>query len=236
MYVIVDETTDYCGRHVANCLVGNLLSEKPGIPYLISCKVLEKTNSSSISRFINDSLQNILVDRKTGETNFYVLLSDAAPYMIATGDSLKVFYPRLIHVTCTIHGIHRISEVIRIYFANVNKLISSTKKVFLKAPLRIQAYKENLPDVPLPSEPVITRWSTWINAAIFYAENFDGIKEVIDQFDPDDSIAIKKSQDSFNDKVVERDLHFIKNYFSCIPETIIQLEKFGLELKDFRNF
>ena len=89
IYVIVDETTDYCGRHVANCLVGNLLSEKPGIPYLISCNVLEKTNSSSISRFINDSLQNILVDRKTGETNFYVLLSDAAPYMIAAGDSLK---------------------------------------------------------------------------------------------------------------------------------------------------
>ena len=55
---------------------------------------------------------------------------------------------------------------------------------------------------------------------------------MIDQFDPDDSIAIKKSQDSFNDKVVERDLHFIKNYFSCIPETITKLEKFGLELKD----
>ena len=26
--------------------------------------------------------------------------------------------------------------------------------------------------------------------------------------------------------------HFIKNYFSCIPETITKLEKFGLELKD----
>ena len=107
------------------------IKRKAWLPYLISCKVLEKTNSSSISRFINDSLQNILVDRKTGETNFYVLLSDAAPYMIAAGDSLKVFYPRLIHVTCTIHGIHRLSEVIIIYFANVNKLISSTKKVFL---------------------------------------------------------------------------------------------------------
>ena len=123
-----------------------------------------------ISRFINDSLQNMSVDRLTGETNFYVLLSDAA------GNSLKVFYPHLIHVTCIIHGIHRISEEIRIYFANVNKLISTTKKVFLKAPLRTQANKENLPYVPLPPETVITRWSPWINAATVSEIHIDEYK------------------------------------------------------------
>ncbi|KAJ8949490.1 hypothetical protein NQ314_008181 [Rhamnusium bicolor] len=47
------------------------------------------------------------------------------------------------------------------------------------APLRVQMYMERLPGVSLPLEPVITRWGTWIKAAIFYAEHFEAIKELI---------------------------------------------------------
>jgi hypothetical protein len=50
--------------------------------------------------------------------------------------------------------------------------------VFLKAPTRVQRYRELLPEKPLPPEPILTRWGTWLNAALFYNENFDSIKEV----------------------------------------------------------
>jgi len=57
----------------------------------------------------------------------------AAPYMIKLGHTLKVFYPKLINITCMAHGLHRLSEAIRDLFLNVDLLISNTKKVFFKS-------------------------------------------------------------------------------------------------------
>jgi hypothetical protein len=53
----VDETTDVLGRYVANIIVGKMSSEKPAIPHLLACKVLEKTNSCTIARFVNETLR-----------------------------------------------------------------------------------------------------------------------------------------------------------------------------------
>lgn len=61
---------------------------------------------------------------------------------------------------------------------DVNKLINNIKKVFLKALLHVQVYKEILPDIPLPPEPVLTRWGTWLEAAIFNCDNFQSLKKV----------------------------------------------------------
>jgi len=33
--------------------------------------------------------------------------------------------------------------------------------------------------MPLPPEPVITRWGTWLNAAMFYADHFETFKNVV---------------------------------------------------------
>src|SRR5258705_300655 len=79
----------------------------------------------------------------------------------------------LIHVTCLAHGLNKVAESIRIQHPQINGLISNVKKVLLKSPLRVQIYKDKLPDVPLPPEPVITRWGTWLNAAIFLANHYE---------------------------------------------------------------
>ncbi|GBP73499.1 hypothetical protein EVAR_57394_1 [Eumeta japonica] len=81
---------------------------------------------------------------------------DAAPYMIKAAKTLQVFYPNLIHVTCLLM-VHRLAE---------------------EAPARIKAYKEKLPNLPLPPEPVITRWGTWIEAVLFFNKHFEAIKGV----------------------------------------------------------
>jgi hypothetical protein len=106
------------------------------------------------------------------------IFTDAAAYMLKCATALKTFYPDLVHVTCLAHGLNRVCEVIREQFPNVNGLISNTKKVFLKAPTRVQRYRDVLPDTPLPPEPILTRWGTWLRAAVFYCENFDDIKKV----------------------------------------------------------
>jgi len=107
------------------------------------------------------------------------MVTDCASYMVKAGHSLSVFYPQLIHFTCLAHGLNRIAEEIRESFPLVNELIASTKKVFKKAPSRVAKYRQLLPDIPLPPEPVLTRWTTWLKAAKFYSENFESVGMVL---------------------------------------------------------
>lgn len=72
-------------------------------------------------------LKNIM----TCDENLWLFLSDAAQYMVKTGNSLKVFYPNIIHETCVAHMLNRVAEKVRELFPNVNKLINSVKKSFL---------------------------------------------------------------------------------------------------------
>ena len=58
IYFIVDETTDVCGRYIANLLVGTLSANFVSDSYLIAVKELEKANNVTISRFVQECLTN----------------------------------------------------------------------------------------------------------------------------------------------------------------------------------
>lgn len=230
IWISADETTDACGRYVANLLLGKLSTE-PSRPYLASCKILDKTNHSTMARFVNDSIKQIFPNGSVDE-RICIFISDAAPYMIKAGQALQVFYPNLIHITCFAHGFHRFAEEIRSTFGNVNKLISCTKKVFLKAPSRIQFYKEKLPNLPLPPEPVVTRWGTWLEAVLFYHENFEALKDVILELDSSEAMSIPLSKEAFEDASIKKNIALIKTHFAHIPEYIKKLETRSLLLED----
>lgn len=204
---------------------------EPSPSYLVACKELEKTNHSTMARFVNEGIKKIFPE-SSAEERVFIFLSDAAPYMIKAAKALQVFYPNLIHVTCFAHGVHRLAEEVRSTFGNVNKLISSTKKVFLKAPARTKAYKEKIPNVPLPPEPVVTRWGTWIEAVLFYNEHFEAIQGVVNDFDSAESRAICESQTAFNDSTIKKNIAVICTNFSHIPESIKKLETHGLALNE----
>jgi len=101
-------------------------------------------------------------------------------------------------------GLRRVSEAIRDKFPKVDVLISNTKKIFLKAPARVNTFKEMCPNLSLPSQPVFTRWVAWLNAAFYYGKNFDKVKEVINTFNDNDAMSIQKVQvvfkNNFNKK------------------------------------
>ena len=67
----------------------------------------------------------------------------------------------------------------------VNDLITNGKKLFLKSTAHVQVYKDCLPEVPLPPEPVITRCGTWLNADSFYQEHFNEVKGVVGKLKDD---------------------------------------------------
>mgnify|MGYP000462808231 CR=1 FL=1 len=117
-------------------------------------------------------------------------------------------------------------------FQEVNTLISATKKVFLKCAYRVQRYKQQLPDVPLPPEPVITRWATWIQAVIFYSKHFEAVKSVMEHFSSDPAVSVSESLSAFNSSKVLSSVSYIASHFSWLPDSINKLETSGMPLQE----
>ncbi|KAL4113004.1 hypothetical protein QTP88_016713 [Uroleucon formosanum] len=124
------------------------------------------------------------------------------------------------------------AEEIRTNFQDINKLISSVKKVFLKAPYRVQIFKTIVPGIPLPPVPVLTRWGTWINAGNYYCEHLSDIKKVILELDKNDSVAIKDVIEQVLNPSLETNLIYLKSNFGFIPSEITQLKTSGILLSE----
>jgi hypothetical protein len=92
---------------------------------LICLKVLNHTNHFTVARFVNDRLKMLW------HTGLNFVFSCCGIYAEKC-NTLKVFYPNLIHFTCLAHGLQRVAEEVRAKFPQVIKLISMTKKCFWK--------------------------------------------------------------------------------------------------------
>ena len=101
------------------------------------------------------------------------------------------------------HSLNRLAEKIQDNNKLVNDLISQVKKIYVKAPERRRVFQE-LCSIPLPPQPVITRWSSWINAAFYYADHF----EVISDKNPE----------------LKQRLSFLKMHLQFLPEATNKLE------------
>jgi hypothetical protein len=109
-------------------------------------------------------------------------------------------------------------------------LIANVKKVFLKAPSRVEVFKSLEPDLNLPPEPVITRWGTWLEALKYYAVNYEKIVRVFDSLNVEEAVSIKNAQNLLNDKSIRSQLIFIESNYGFLAESIKKLESSGLSL------
>ena len=86
-----------------------------------------------------------------------------------------MLYPKMIHITCLGRALHRVAEEVLRKFPDVDKLIPDGKKLFIKAPLQVLKFKKEAPLLPLPPQPIITRWGTWLDTVAYYCENYTTI-------------------------------------------------------------
>jgi len=164
--------------------------------------------------------------------NVLLFLSDAAPYMVKAGQVLKSYYSKMIHVTCAVHGFHRVVEEVRGQFSTVDKIISSVKKIFRKAPSRLLLFKTETPNISLPPEPILTRWGSWINAAVYYCENFKIIHHVIFMLDKNEAISIRDAQHYIVKPSLENNLTYIKSNFVKLTMAIDNLQQQNIPLSE----
>lgn len=233
IWLSIDETTDRCGRFVANVLVGRLSGEKE-TPRLLMSRELSETNNLTVTQLALDALHFLWPGKMEAEISqqFAVFLSDGAPYMVKAGKTLKRNYPKLLHITCLAHAFNRVAETVRSSFSDVDKLLSSVKAVFKKSPSRLRKCHEKLPGLQLPPEPVLTRWGTWLEAAEFMCKNFEGVRSVVDLFDENDAESIKKAQHYFHSVKVPDQLAEISANYVFLSKAIKKLETRNLLLTE----
>lgn len=138
IWISIDETTDLRKNAIGHVIVGNL-KRTDSKCYLLTSEILEKTNQSTISQLFLDSL-TLLWPNGIQYEDVLLFVTDSASYMNAAADGLKISFPKMIHLTCLAHGFHRVTELIRDSFPQVNLLISNVKKIFKKSPSRISFF------------------------------------------------------------------------------------------------
>jgi len=62
----------------------------------------------------------------------------------------------------------------------------------LKASSQSRIFKNEAPDIPMPPQPILTRWGTWLDVANYYFENYEIIKTIINNSDENEGAASKK--------------------------------------------
>lgn len=91
------------------------------------------------------------------------------------------------------------------------------------------------PTLALPPKPIVTRWGTWIEAAIYFADHFDEIRAFLNELNSDEATSIKNAKKIIEKANLRNDLAFIKCHFSCLPVAITKLEKKGVLIIDAIN-
>lgn len=113
-------------------------------------------------------------------------------------------------------------------------MTASTTNSQSKQTKQIKQFRNDCPGIPLPPEPILTRWGTWINACIYHAENFDSVASIVRTFHPTDAESIKVTQELLRTKATElkKDLAYLKSNFSFIPGAITKFESVVIDLND----
>ena len=179
-------------RKYISVLMGSL--DAPNQTFLIDCHPLDSgsnVNSSIILHTVDNMSRQLEIKREI----FSLFLTDAARYMSLAGKTLKELYPSLMLVTCVAHLLHNCAMHVSAHFKNVDEVIATIKAATIKNKDR----KKDFHDAGLPSspDPVITRWATWLRAALYYSENLPAVRTIVNNW-TSAGLLVGRAKDAIN--------------------------------------
>ena len=118
-------------------------------------------------------------------------------------------YPFLMHVTCVVHLLHNCVMRVRAHFKNINEVIATIKA----ATIINKDRKKDFHDAGLSSPPdsVITRWATWLRAALYYSENLPAVRTIVNNWTSAGHL-VSRAKDPINVEDLVPDLVKINQY------------------------
>lgn len=221
IFLVVDEST-LSGTPYLNILVGNI--ELPHITYMYDCQPLTSApTSDSISQAVDDAVRSL----GTNRNSFCLLLSDAARYMVAAGTILKSLYPKLFHVTCIAHLLHNCAMKVKSQFQDVDQVIAKVKAATVKNKTRQAKFTA----IGYPPQPVVTRWGSWLQAALYYAKHLPEVKTIVEHFEGS-GILVTQAKVSLQTPDLAVQLLKIKQQYESLVSHIEALESAKYSIKE----
>ena len=131
--------------------------------------------------------------------------------MSSAGNTLKELYPSLMHVTCVAHllGLHNCAMRVRAHFKNIDEVIATIKAATIKNKDRKKDFHDA--GLPSPPDPVITRWATWLRAALYYSENLPAVRTIVNNW-TSAGLLVSRAKDAINVEGLVSDLVKINQY------------------------
>ena len=145
--------------------------------------------------------------------------------MLKAGGTLKELFPNLLHVTCVVHGINRVAELIGTKNSHADRFIIKAKGLFTRCVRRKRIF-QNLTALRLPPEPVVTRWNTWPEACFHYGEHFDEFKQFVEYMNNEEepgSPVFSTLLDMMNETVLREEISFIVPNSQFLTSAITEL-------------
>ena len=205
IFLIVDEAEVAKEKYIS-VLVGSL--DAPNQTFLVNCHPFDSgrnVNGSIILHTVDDMLRQLEIKRE----NFSLFLTDAARYMSSAGKTLKELYPSLMHVTCVAHLLHNCAMCVRAHFRNIDEIIATIKAATIKNKDRKKDFHDA--GLPSPPDPVITRWATWLRAALYYGENLPAVRTIVNNW-TSAGLLVSRAKDAINMEGLVSDLVKINQY------------------------
>ena len=127
-------------------------------------------NSNSIAAAVDDGVKFVELNRNS----FRLLLSDDAKQMVAAIAILKSKHPKLLDVTSVAHLFHDCAMKVKCHFEDVDQLITK----FILATVKSKTRQTKIATIGCRPQPVVTRWGSWLNAALHNAKNLPEVKKI----------------------------------------------------------
>ena len=129
--------------------------------------------------------------------------------MSLAGKTLKELYASLMHVTCVAHLLHNCAMRVRAHFKNIDEIIATIKAATIKNRDRKKDFHDA--GLPSPPDPVITRWATWLRAALYYSENLPAVHTIVSNW-TSAGLLVSRAKDAINVEDLVPDLVKINQY------------------------
>ena len=124
--------------------------------------------------------------------------------MSLAGKTLKELYPSLMHATCFAHLLHNCVMRVRAHFKNIDEIIATIKNKDRKTDFHDAG-------LPSPPDPVITRWATWLRAALYYSKNLPAVRTIVNNW-TSAGLLVSRAKDATNVADLVPDLVKINQY------------------------
>lgn len=79
--------------------------------------------------------------------------------------------------------------------------------------------------------PVVTRWASWLNAALFYADNMPKVREIVRGFEGN-GLLVTRAKEIVEDETLCASLVEIRRCYSNLATLVLKMEASSYTIKD----